>query len=65
MIEHEQRVRPDIAFRVEFGRLGDSFHGSDLRQDVCEQTRFVQQFESPARAAFGKDATQLITNTLG
>ena len=32
-----QRVRPDVAFRMEFRRLRDAFHGGDLGQDVAQQ----------------------------
>ena len=44
--------------------LLNALHRGHFGQDVLQQTRGVQQFESAARAAFGQNSVQLFPNTL-
>ena len=63
--QHDQRVRPDVALGMKFGRLRDAFHRRHFRQNVAQQAGCVQQFEPAPRAAFGQDANQFVANPLG
>src|ERR1019366_9214706 len=58
-------MSPDIAFGMEFGRLRDSFHGSDLGQNFSQQAGSVEKFEASAGAAFSKDAREFVAHTFG
>ena len=40
--EHNQRVCPDIAFRMKFGRLRRALHRRDLGQDLPQQSARVE-----------------------
>src|ERR1022692_2921989 len=43
LFEQQQRVRPHVAFRVEFRRLRDALHGRYLGQDVAQQSGLIQK----------------------
>jgi len=62
--EQQQRVRPDVAFGMEFRRLPDPFMAatSAAGRPTC---RSHPAARSAARAALGEDARQLFTNPLG
>src|SRR5215472_2663442 len=62
--EHAERVRPDIPFRVKFGRLRYTLHGGDFRQKHVEQPHLVEQFEATARSALGEKSGELFANAL-
>ena len=59
-VEHEERVRPDIALGMVFRRLLYALHGLDLWKNLVQQTGLVQQFHASPRAALRQDANQFI-----
>ena len=65
LFEQQQRVRPHVAFRMEFRRLRDALHGHYLGQDVAQQSGLVQKLEAAPCAAFRQDARQLVADTFG
>ena len=62
---HDQSVSPDVAFRMIFGRLLHALHGRDFGQNLIEQSRFIQQFQTTAGAAFGQDPRDFIAHAFG
>ena len=65
LLDHHQRVDPDIAFGMKLRRLLDAFHARDFRQDLGEQFGFVEKLEAAASGAFGEHFGQLIANAFG
>ena len=65
LIEHHQRVDPDVAFGMKLRRLFDAFHARDFRQDFGEQFGFVEKLEPSASGAFGEDFGQLVADAFG
>ena len=65
LVQQQQRVHPDIAFGVKFGRLLDAFHGCHSGRMSCQQAGFVEQLEAAPRAALGEDARQFVAHPLG
>jgi len=64
-VDHDERVRPHIAFRMELRRLFDALHARDLGKKLWQQTRLVEEFKTAARAAFDEDFGELIAKALG
>ena len=49
-------MNPDVAFRVELGRLLDVVHADSFGEDLLEEAGGVEEFEGSAGAAFGEHA---------
>src|SRR5579863_977836 len=64
-VEHHQRVRPHVALGMKLRRLRHALHGFHLGQHLLEESRLVEQFESPPRVAFGEDLDDLVAEALG
>ena len=64
LIEHQQGVRPHVAFGMELRRLLDALHARDFRQELRKKLRFVEQLKGAARGAFSEKFGQLVSNAL-
>ena len=64
LVEHDERVRPHIAFRVVLRRLLDALQRRNLRQNHFQQSRFIQQLETASRPALAENAADLVANPL-
>ena len=65
VFEQKEGVGPDVAFGVEFGRLGDALHAGGLGQEDVEQSGSVEEFETAAGAAFSEDAGEFVADPFG
>lgn len=65
VFEQQEGVGPDVAFGVEFGRLGDALHAGGFGKEDVEQSGGVEEFETAAGAAFGEDAGEFIADAFG
>ena len=65
-VEHELRMREDIALGVEFGGLFDAGQSFDFGQDCLEQSGVAQELEGFAGfPGLGQEAEQLVADALG
>jgi hypothetical protein len=62
--DHQQRVRPDVAFGVVLRRLLDALHFGNLGQNLRQQSALVEQLEAAPRAPAGEDAQQFVAYPL-
>ena len=65
-IEHEFRMREDVAFGVEFGGLFHADERLDFGQDFLEQSSVAQELEGLAGPGrFGQQPEQFVADALG
>jgi hypothetical protein len=64
-VQHDQRVCPNVAFRVELWRLLHALHPGDFREQHLEQAELVQQNKPNFRSAFDQNPDEFIADTLG
>lgn len=65
VFEQQEGVGPDVAFGVEFGRLGDALHAGGFGEEDVEESGGVEEFETAAGAAFGEDTGEFIPDAFG
>ena len=64
LVDHEQRMRPDVALGMVERRLRDAFHREQLGHDGGEQARRVQQLEAALGGALAEDEADLLADAL-
>ena len=64
-LQHQQRMYPNVTFRMVLRRLLDSLHRRDFRQNLLQQASFIQQFHAAASPAFGQQLCQFLTDSFG
>jgi len=55
LLDHHQRVNPDVAFGMKLRRLFDAFHARNFRQGFRGAVGFVEKLETAASEAFCED----------
>src|ERR1700674_1363688 len=64
VVEKKQRVYKHVAFGMKLGRLLNSLHRRNLRQNWFQQTAFIQQEKSAPGVPFRQHARQFVANPL-
>src|SRR3954466_10220141 len=61
-IEHQENMLPHIPLRMKLRRLLHALTSFQLRQNVGEKSRTVQQLKAVPRASFGENTDQFLSN---